>query len=490
MIEILTHKAKWSGTAEDLVDTINNVEALSCVSRAREFSKRTINYYRTKGVIDATTSKRYSYRHLVQCLLARKLTNEGWKVQQIADSVPLLSIKQAEFYLEQPVKFEELFKQATTVDKISEDESITATLELTEELLTARMLAKGVLKQYLLVEHGELVDGTQIPIELRQAMCLLGKLRINNGKIDNCASVHEVLSRCIKPFGDDEWGIAEFSSNSFLHRTVSLIDPDHRCPTFDCIELADIRSDADLREKYSFEEFSQLCTSFGAMRHQVYSQIRRFVAENPIVESSVLLDFLKENRIQKADRFLRQACYRSLQEADLINRRLHVCKSCGVPIKMERHGVGRCSIKQCSQFSVDQPLSKNVELTSSLLILKPHLLIYWFGPAIDELKIFYQAESTGLSCSLFPNSDQCDISIDGYDVGIDVKSYQSPHFLAQKLSGSIGGLSEYHHKIIAVNDNLIHHQREYLEILARYYRGNVKLEFMSVAEVVRWLEDM
>lgn len=123
--------------------------------------------------------------------MARKLTNEGWKVQQIADSVPLLSIKQAEFYLEQPVKFEELFKQATTVDKISEDESITATLELTEELLTARMLAKGVLKQYLLVEHGELVDGTQIPIELRQAMCLLGKLRINNGKIDNCASVQD-----------------------------------------------------------------------------------------------------------------------------------------------------------------------------------------------------------------------------------------------------------------------------------------------------------
>lgn len=196
MLNSLLTMRNWSGTGEELADAVTQFEDKFGAVRNRPVSKRTINYYRTKGVIDATTSKKYSYKHLLQCLLARKLSQDGWKIQQIADSVPLLSVEQAEFYLEQPVRFEELLRQVTKTDETEEigigDEFINP-IKLTDELLAARMLAKGILKQFVKAENNSIVDGTNIPRELRQAMCLLGKLRINDGLIDNCSSVHEVL---------------------------------------------------------------------------------------------------------------------------------------------------------------------------------------------------------------------------------------------------------------------------------------------------------
>ncbi|MCF6437768.1 hypothetical protein [Pseudoalteromonas sp. MMG022] len=485
----------WSGTSEELVDIVNRLENEIDAVRNRPVSKRTVNYYRTKGILDAPTGKKYLYRHLLQCLLARKLSQDGWKVQKIADSVPQLSTEQCLFYLEQPVKFEELLKQATKPTReeqnISCDESgFVSPWKLSEELLAVRMLAKGVLKQFVEVENNSIVDGTNIPPELRTAMCLLSKFRINEGLVDHCASIHEVLNRCYYPLGDEFWNISKFQDEDFPYKDTVLIDIDHRCPTQDCVELGDIHSDADLRERYSFEEFINLCAGFGATRHQAYTFIRGFVVKNPIVETEELLSFLKANHLQKADSFLRVGCYRSIQEADLIDGKLYTCSGCGCALRKSKPSIGRCNIKQCNLFSVDQSLIHGTKPNSSLLILKAHLLLYWFGPGIDELNIFTKAESIGLNCTLFPNSDQCDVSIGGFDIGIDVKGYQNPKFLAQKLSKSIGGLSDYHKKIVAINDNVIKQQGDYLDVLKTLYSGSKNLAFMSVSDVLIWMEEL
>lgn len=482
----------WTGTGEELVLAVEKAEELLSVTRSRLMSKRTLTYYRTKGVVESPVGKKYAFKHLLQCLLARKLSHEGWKILQIADSVPVLSTSNLAFYLEQKVRFEELFNQAIKIDVQADTNNVKepeALSNLTEEVRTARILAKGVLKQFIEVENNGIVDGTDIVGEMRKAMSLLSKLRINEGLIDNCSSVHEVLNRCKFPLGDKAWGISKFSDDSFEFKHATLIDPDHRCPTQDCIELANINSDADLRERYSFENFINLCSSFAGRRHEVYTLIRQFIAENPIVESEEILNFLKNNRVKKADKFLRLECYRRLHEPDLIDGRLYKCNSCGSALSQHKRSIGRCITKQCSLFSVDQPLGTGIKPTSSLVILKAHLQLYWFGPAIDEIKIFNQARKLGLESTLFPNSDQCDISIDGFNIGIDVKGYQNPKFLAQKLSKSIGGLSEYREKIIAVNDNLIQQNTDYLSILESNYSGSQTITFKSVQRTLDWLEE-
>jgi hypothetical protein len=122
------------------------------------------------------------------------------------------------------------------------------------------------------------------------------------------------------------------------------------------------------------------------------------------------------------------------------------------------------------------------------LVLRPHILAYWFGPAIDEIEIYdFALKTCHLDAALYPDSDACDISIDDFDIGIDVKSYASPTLLSRSLNRSIGGLKKYTRKIIAVSDSVVRREPGYLQLLRANSNG-LGLEFKTVSETKAWLK--
>lgn len=488
---------EWTGSQADLAETVSMLEKDSGAVKNRDISKRTINYYRSKGILDAAIGKKYGYLHILQCLLARKLSYEGWKIMQMAQTIPSLDNSQLLFYLEHSVSFEELFKHNTQSDfssdngndKKANNNDLSVTTKLSLPKLAIHLLAQGIIEQYKLINKGNIVEGSRLPDTLKQAMGLLGRLCIQEGVEDHSASVHALLQRCTLPLSDAQWGLDVLADSHFPYRDVILIDPDHRCPTQECIELTIPSSEEDVREKYSFNNLWQICETFGGRRHEVYRLLRQYTATHLIVEQEEIITFLRTNNLTGADSFLRQECYKPLDDSYLIENQLFLCPHCHSPLKEVQYKLGVCTIRQCRSYYKHIALENGVEPNPSYLILRPHLRTFWFGPAIDELKVYQTCLDNNLEAELYPDSDRCDIAIDGKDIGIDVKSYSSPNLLGEKLTASIGGLEDYNRKIVAVSDSVTKHNPHYMETLKYSYKGKITIEFMKVSKLLKWLGD-
>ena len=159
----------------------------------------------------------------------------------------------------------------------------------------------------------------------------------------------------------------------------------------------------------------------------------------------------------------------------------------------KRFPEGYCPIRQCNSKH-PAPVPERLDPQADrLLIANPQILTYWTGPAIDELAIFDEARRCALSAELYPESDLCDISINGYAIGIDAKSYSSPVSLALRLNRSIGGLIHYRQRIIAVSDELVEDNPNYLSTLRSLLdkKGNpATLEILSVSSVMKLLRSI
>jgi hypothetical protein len=128
-----------------------------------------------------------------------------------------------------------------------------------------------------------------------------------------------------------------------------------------------------------------------------------------------------------------------------------------------------------------------------LLVAKPQVLAYWTGPGIDELQVFDEAQRLGLNAELYPESDLCDISIEGRAIGIDAKSYSSPISLGLRLSRGIGGLINYRRRIVAIGDDLVSTNPDYISTVRSLLepRGDQStLELMDVSSVLTLLRRM
>lgn len=492
MIDLKLISREWTGTAEELAQLVNGIEANSIDAAYTKLTARTVTFYRTKEVLTGLTGKKFGYKQILQCLLAREMTRRNFKLREISVRIATLQIHEVENLLRNGFYTKQLVEKAKEPDSKAlclSDNTIDEVAQPSDAVLATRLLAKGVLNQYLDVEQGAIVDGNTSPKSLKQALAMLGKLRIQSGLEDNCGSVHEVLNRCKRPLGDMSWNIPAFQEDDFPFKNVILVDSDHRCPTVECMELGNFSNDLDLREKYSFDELTNICGRFGAKRHWAYTQLRKFIAENPTTSISKIDLFLYQNDLRDAGFFLKNRCYRPVSSADLHNGQLWLCQSCGAPLHFGHDEIARCRIKQCQQYTNEQSLVASPELADDMLVLTPHIQLYWFGPSIDELTIYNHAILHDLNAELFPNSDECDVSINGLDIGIDVKSHTSPILLARSLNASIGGLKKYDEKIIAINDNSVVLEPNYIDLMYQYYRGKTPIEFYTVSKVLEWLED-
>ena len=76
-------------------------------------------------------------------------------------------------------------------------------------------------------------------------------------------------------------------------------------------------------------------------------------------------------------------------------------------------------------------------------------------------------------------------------IGIDVKGYSSPQLLGQALNRSIGGLTRYARRIVAISDAAATARPGYLALLKQTLGSNPhQLELMRVSELLRELETL
>jgi hypothetical protein len=119
------------------------------------------------------------------------------------------------------------------------------------------------------------------------------------------------------------------------------------------------------------------------------------------------------------------------------------------------------------------------------------VLKYWADPAREELRLYdvlSRVRTLRGRVLLYPHSDRCDIAI-GEAIGIDVKDYQNPRRLAHRLNRSVGGLSFYPRRILAIAQRRWekdHYAEQLLEELNADRRA--ALEIMSVNQVIRTLK--
>lgn len=360
--------------------------------------------------------------------------------------------------------------------------------------IATTLLAQGVLKAYERVLSGKYIirqDDTFVPSELYAAMSRLGRLYLEEGKEDRAACVHDILARCKKELRSSDWGIAAFANEDFGFGTAILVDPIVGVPTGDCLEIARLsRSSGELNvlEDRFHRDLMEAAERMRSRKHETYSLLRGFIGRHPLIHQANLLDFIREKQLSYVQHII-EDFYTQAPACWTFEGNIYQCQRCGAMLRphadKKAYPQGICPVRQCNLKGF-AGISKVLLHEPSWLTAKDPLLVYWVGPAIDELSIYDAAIARGLDAILYPDSDACDISINGTQIGIDAKSYSSPITLAMKLSRSIGGLIAYRRRIIAVSDEMVAREPRYIPRLQAAIRENSEaktLEIMTVSAV-------
>lgn len=481
----------WSGTADDLAAEVARV--------ARELglsiqvpSVRTIRLWRTKRLLGRDAGRRFERRQLLEALAAAVLFDRGWSTTAIVDRFAGCS----EADLEQTLGEAVSTASSGAGGPPPRESNRRATNDTAEE--AAILLAQGILLQYrrLLTGREIVRQSDDVPAELQSAMCYLGRLYIEQGDEDRAACIHDVLERARYPLGSSEWGLAPFGQG-FRFSSALLIDPLLKVPTSDCAAIATIRGgmgEDNVIESRLHTRLRETAERFGSRRHEAYTGIRELLTRFSLVDERKLIEFLDQRDLSPVLQTVVEEFYERVPEAWLIRQRAHRCVHCQTLMRphpdKRTYPDGICPIRQCAARSEPQVGEQLDWTTAPLLIAKPQVLAYWTGPGIDELLIFNEACRLGLSAELYPESDLCDVGIEGRAIGIDAKSYSSPISLGLRLNRGIGGLINYRRRIVAVGDDLLSTNPDYISMLRSVLepRGDQStLEILDVSSVLTML---
>ncbi|MFZ1028594.1 MAG: hypothetical protein WAN66_20500 [Limnoraphis robusta] len=489
---------QWQGTAEVLAQQLKRqIEQLGL--SVEPPAVRTVRSWRSKQLLSQPKSQEFGFRQILEGLATALLLKKGWTLAAIAQVLPSFP----DLILEQQIMAEAdgqdpNWSPAQTA-ALPLPIGHASSQDLAEDAVV--LLAQGIVRQYTKTLNREIVrQDDSIPSELYRAMCKLGRLYIEEGLSDRAACVHTVLEGSRSPL--EKWNLDIFRHPDFRFRQAILIDPDFRVPTSDCAEIANSRGtfgEDNAIEHRLHDRLREATERLGSRRNKAYTALRELLGRRSLIGEHQLLDYLVEKDLTPLQGMIIDTFFDRVPDIWLIDGYAHRCAHCGTLMRpypnKKLFKDGRCPIRQClghesSKAKFSEKLDPNKD---SLLVAKPQILTYWTGPAIDEITIFDIAQSQGLNAELYPESDQCDIAINGRNIGIDAKSYSSPVSLALRLNRSIGGLSYYRRRIIAVSDRLIEDNPYYLSTLHSTLdkKGDpATLEILSVSQIIQLLEGM
>lgn len=482
---------QWQGTADLLAEQLaHQIKELNLSVEVPVV--RTVRLWRSKNIFSQPPKQKFGFRQILEGLATTLLLKKGWTLSAIAQILPSLS----DLALEQQILAEVEGQDTTWLpENLVKDHR--HQIDKAENAVV--LLAQGILRLYTrLLANQEIVrQDDNLPIELYQAMCQLGRLYIEEGKIDQAACVHQVLNLARFPLKNPQWNLALFQETEFAHQYLILIDSEFGVPTNDCGEIARKYGgfgEDNLIERRIYLQLSQATEKLGNRKDFAYTKIRELLGRFSLISEHQLFVYLEEHNLTPLQREIFNF-YTEVPDIWLIKKLAHRCAYCGTlmrPYGNQKYEDGQCPIWQCQGHLKPKIAEKLDPQKEPLLIALPQILTYWTAPAIDELAIYDMAKEKGLEVELYPSSDQCDIAINHLEIGIDAKSYSSPFALATKLNYSIGGLKNYKHRIIAISDRLIQDNPYYLDKLRDKLDNTgyqATLNIMSVSQVINNIKE-
>lgn len=325
-----------------------------------------------------------------------------------------------------------------------------------------------------------LIPGSGFGLEPRdrEAMALVSRHCLINGLTDHGSEVHNLLAKCTKPFS--QWlPIPELNALGLME--ASFIDPNDLVPTPEAEELAKNFGDVvQSLEESLFSKLKELLSrSNKELADSYYTRIREFVARHPVCK----LDQIQEmgrGLSSVMSMLIQQQFYEPVPDSwATTGQEVEICAHCANALEQTKLGK-ICRTRACAaQF----PTQSNCSIPASQLVRATKgICQYWIEPGFDEIVMFDALVAMGLSPTLYPNSDQTDISFK--EVGIDLKSYVSPETLGYKLQRSIGGLAAYPQKWLVIPDWLVNRTPSYLQRLETAM-GRTNVQCLSVTEALK-----
>ncbi|MDR6218232.1 hypothetical protein [Deinococcus soli (ex Cha et al. 2016)] len=423
----------WHGTAKDALSTAATLAA-SLDLHLELPTERALRDWRTEGLLTHTT-RRFTGRNLLELLRVKQLRDHSVSAHLIRAALDDRTDDQL-------------------VADLTSGQDLTLPLFETppddsEANRAVQLLASGILAQFRATSHGTLVGiYADMPLPLRQAQAHLSKLAFDHpapATPVNYASVHELLHACTTPM--HRWAPAPIAEHPDYSDLI-LIDPDLFTPSPECEQLATQGGHLEnLIEVYWHGRFSQTLDRLDEdRRDHMYTLIRQFIAEHPLVTRDELLRLKRNPRVQSAadvGSFI-DSIYQPVHTHDAIHRQVPRCAHCHGPIRD-----GRCRLPSCrAQHPVTQHATP-IPMDQAF-VAHPALLRYWCDPAQEELRLYRHLRGIhGDATHLYPQRDACDVAV-GPDHGVDVKDYADPVQLATKLNAGIGRFRLYQHKYLAV----------------------------------------
>jgi hypothetical protein len=395
---------------------------------------RTLRLWRTKKHL-TIQGRRFTRRNILEVFALLKLRQEGLTHQHAVERVLALDDERMRLLLTGSAR-------------------ISLTHTDAEPLITLQLLAKGILEQYQQVKKGAIVGHTDsrktgvhnIPRSLQQAMARLGRHYFSEGQEDHAASIHQLLTLCARPL--HEWSPQAICDLGTYQQAV-LIDPIYLVPNEDCeiiAEDADGTNLSDLVERHLHEQLRTTLKKLGDDADSAYTVVRAFIGRHPLATSNELHHlYLNPELTDEVIEFVR-SLYQAVHHDDATDGQVRRCAYCHALIGRD----GLCRLVGCREDYATADASP-VPLDTAFLA-RSEVLKYWADPAREELRLYDTlCQHTHLRnrVYLYPHSDWCDVSLDD-EVGIDVKDYRDPVRLAQRLNRSLGQLSQYPERIIAI----------------------------------------
>ena len=445
--------------ARDLISSI--VDELSL--NVSVPSLRTLRQWRQSGTL-THGGARFSRRNILEAITVLLLREKGFTVVAAGNQCARL-------------------EESGLIDLITGSEYSEPTSRAPEfEEVTLQLLAKGIITQYQQVRDGAIV-GNDPPAALQQAMARLSRLYLEEGVEDLSSGIHPLLTRCTTPLS--QWAPIGITKMPGANTTV-LIDPDYLVPTEECQDIVaetDGNNIEDLLERRLHREMTEAISQPSSNQDHCYSVLREFICRHPLATHDELRGLYSNARIPTAaTKFVENSLYVrphvALAEHSLISR----CFHCQGAFSREGH----CTLRGCREDHPKTKLTDPVPLDSAL-IARPEILKFWVDPGRDELRLFDALRKANIEADLYPHSDQCDVAIEN-TVGVDVKDYRDPGFLARKLNRGLGGLAYYQRRIIAVADRRAR-RPHYIDRLTDQLRPEIRdsLEIHSLRNTIRTL---
>jgi hypothetical protein len=422
-----------SCTAEEAVAVVSSLARRLAIS-GEVPSLRTLRLWRSRQLL-SRSGRRLTRRNLLEVLGIMRLRGEGVTTGAAAQRCAAID--------------EERLLSLVTVIAAA---SVTTPADFAE--VTLVLLARSVLEQFHLVTQGAIVGHsdsphaalTNTPTSLKQAAARLGRLYLEEGREDRAASLHTLLSLCMRPL--PEWAPAAVAGIADVGDAV-LIDPFYRVPSEECEAIA-LRADGvhmeDLIEHRLHQDLGRTLSKLEEDAASAYTLIRDFIGRHPLTTGHELQTLYARPELPTpAVEFVR-SLYAPLHASFALQGLVHRCGHCHAVVDRD----GRCTLHGCREDHPHTRLAEPVPVADAL-VARPEILRYWADPAREELRIFDALTRAGVAARLYPDCDRCDVAV-ADAVGVDVKDYRDPVQLARRLNRGIGGLAHYRRKVLAVAD--------------------------------------